>query len=242
MQHEPYGDDECDDESEYAEDFDSSVEAPDAKERRNWLLRGKKGQIDIGNISNDFKQAINSNFGNMEGDVTITSVEVRTSAFKKNDDDQSRSMTIETHQNYNRRIRMRSSHARQRCFVAGNFFTEIENGGIESFYGIVDKIYCVRVSVQQKVTELKLISVDWMYGLVVDEKSGVVYTGLSGGRDIRRETIQNKKRTIEQLDCVDRQIGYFDFRNRRYILDNRLNDLLAGEDMRLGGVALRRGH
>lgn len=102
------------------------------------------------------------------------------------------------------------------------------------------KRHCVRVSVQHKVLELSLVLINCLYGLILDKKAGVVYRGLSGGRYVRRETIQKNKRKIEHLDYIDVQISYFEFQTRRYILENRLHDVLTEDCLRMGGVASRR--
>lgn len=69
-----------------------------------------------------------------------------------------------------------------------------------------------------KVSEARgLVCVDWQYGLKAEDPADIPYARLhsQSGRKIAR----HKDRTVEDIWCIDRLIGFLDFNERRYYLD-----------------------
>lgn len=78
-----------------------------------------------------------------------------------------------------------------------------------------------------------------MYELKIDGNTQLVFSENSGCRRIKRP--KDSFRSVEHVVCLKRLIGFVDVRDRRYYLDQKLQDLalLTGEEgLILSGTAV----
>ncbi|KAI0558222.1 hypothetical protein FGB62_227g00 [Gracilaria domingensis] len=115
---------------------------------------------------------------------------------------------FECRSEYQRRMTRDTQSARQRCWVAGIFEEEEATEGALSsstqvFYGCIDELWRAKVSYRRpgerlRYTRLlKMVRVDWMYGLRKDQVSGVPSVALS--TRLRRDSVRDTKRTVENV-------------------------------------------
>lgn len=148
----------------------------------------------------------------------------------------SQKTVIECQSDFRHREKKATYTARQRFCIAARFRcdgSDISNSTSESsadgdifnfgvYYGYVKEIW-EDISVSDKSTGTSkdytriLSQIDWQYGLSRDKRTDSVFTFLRHAGHIR--SVANKKRTLEDIGCVERLIEFMDVGNRRYYLD-----------------------
>lgn len=137
--------------------------------------------------------------------------------------------------------------ARQKCWVAATFAsddcssnTEIDSEDrLQVYYGCIHDIWVIGFKYRTPSEQMMLsqdvcvTAVDWMKNLKRDFGSGLPYATIIGTG--RKAVLRNKERTLEDLSCIMRVIGFFDFDGRRYFLDPEERSLETGEGGTLFG-------
>lgn len=100
----------------------------------------------------------------------------------------------------------------------------------------LENSFCYRIPAEQLLYEEKrnVVRVDWLYGLTMTRKTGTVFTNLTNGP--KATSIRNKDRSVEDISCISRLVGFFEHNGRRYILDQEQRKLQTKEARRLCGV------
>ncbi|KAI0560946.1 hypothetical protein FGB62_96g00 [Gracilaria domingensis] len=150
---------------------------------------------------------------------------------------------FECRSEYHRRMTRDSQRARQSCWAAGVFEEEEAIQGevsssIRVFYGCIDEIWRAKVSYRRPGEQLRytrlsnMVRVDWIYGLRMDQVSGVPSVALSTRS--RRGSLRDKKRSVENVKSISRSIAFFDHGGRRHFPDPLMSELIGASH--LGGL------
>lgn len=156
---------------------------------------------------------------------------------------------VETQSCFRAREEGGTQTARQKCWIAGQFYRDIDSDAedgceerkADAYYGLINEIweirFCYRTPAEQLLYEdtCTAARIDWLNGLITSHRSGTVFTHMKNGP--RVTSIRNKHRTVEDLSCIKRVIGFFDHHKKRYFLDPEQRMMGREEDVRLCGVA-----
>lgn len=130
-------------------------------------------------------------------------------------------------------IREKITH--QRYLVAGKFIKNSlkSRPALKKILGIIKQFLEIKVSFALNNRSIKLVVVEWIYGIHNTEELGVIFANInSRGRLNQKESLTS----VESLDVIDRVVGYFDFRGSRFLLDQRMQHILDG-DLMIGVLA-----
>ncbi|KAI0556979.1 hypothetical protein FGB62_362g02 [Gracilaria domingensis] len=157
---------------------------------------------------------------------------------------ESDSFKIETLSEVRKREDDGGYRARQRCWVAAQFLLENDASDIENpytvYYGCVNEIWQISVDYKRPSeqithsTTMSAVRVDWQYGLIINRRTGIPSVRLHGS--VRRGSQRDRRRSIEDIGCVNRLIGFLDHDGRRHFLDPRRFELRSGRNLKLEGT------
>ena len=161
-------------------------------------------------------------------------------------------IVLETETNFRERSKKAAYSARQKFWIAAHFREDHSIGfeldrntkfsdlpDMEVYYGRVSALWDVRALVTNteggntEETRFVLTIIDWQYGISIDRQTGMMF--VRNGNGPRRGSVRHVERTIEEIGCVDRLIGIFEFRDRKYFMDPQRWRLINSSCMVLKG-------